>query len=139
MALSAEASAASQPGECNCPACQEKKAAAAAAKKAADLKKAVTGAYAPLFYNPFGELAKAGKGTHYFAGRGYVFDQVVLSPGLLDGEGWSYVNRSAAIVEQLKFRDRPDRFGGPNDKRPWRNRGASYHFPVTVQLRVQGK
>ena len=32
-----------QPAECNCPACQ--------AKKAADLKKAVAGAYAPLFYN----------------------------------------------------------------------------------------
>ena len=31
-------------GECNCPACQ-------AAKKAADLKKAVASAYAPLFYN----------------------------------------------------------------------------------------
>lgn len=33
-----------QPAECNCPACQ-------AAKKAADLKKAVASAYAPLFYN----------------------------------------------------------------------------------------
>src|SRR5262245_11315887 len=32
-----------QPTQCNCPACQ--------AKKAADLKKAVAGAYAPLFYN----------------------------------------------------------------------------------------
>ena len=30
-------------GECNCPACQ--------AKKAADLKKAVAAAYAPLFYD----------------------------------------------------------------------------------------
>src|SRR5687768_12540670 len=31
------------PADCNCPSCQ--------AKKAADLKKAVAGAYAPLFYN----------------------------------------------------------------------------------------
>jgi len=91
---------------------------------------------APLFYNPFAELAKAGKGTHYFAGRGYVFDQVVLSPGLLDGEGWSYVNGSAAVVEKLSFRGRPDRFGGPADRRPWKNRGASDHYPVTVRLRV---
>jgi hypothetical protein len=35
--------ASQSPGECNCAACQ--------AKKAADLKKAITSAYAPLFYN----------------------------------------------------------------------------------------
>ncbi|MFO0844982.1 MAG: endonuclease/exonuclease/phosphatase family protein [Gemmataceae bacterium] len=90
----------------------------------------------PMFYNPFAPLAAAGKGTHYFGGRAYVFDHVCLSPGLLDGEGWSYVNKSAAVVERLQFRGRPDRFGGPADRRPFRNRGASDHYPVTVQLRV---
>ena len=39
----APASEPAQNVECNCPACQE--------KKAAELKKAVAGAYAPLFYN----------------------------------------------------------------------------------------
>lgn len=90
----------------------------------------------PLFYNPFAALGRGGKGTLHFRDRPYVFDQVVLSPGLLDGEGWSYVNRSAAIVERVSFRGRPDRFGGPADRRPWKNRGASDHFPVTVQLRL---
>jgi endonuclease/exonuclease/phosphatase family metal-dependent hydrolase len=90
----------------------------------------------PLFYNPFADLAKKNKGTHYFGARAYVFDNVCLSPGLLDGEGWSYVNRSARIVEKLSFRGRPDRFGGPRDRRPWKNRGASDHYPVTVELRV---
>lgn len=90
-----------------------------------------------MLYNPFAELAQGGKkGTHFFKDKAFVFDQICLSPGLLDGENWSYVNRSAAIVEQLSFKGRPDRFGGPNDSRPWRNRGASDHFPVTVQFRV---
>lgn len=91
----------------------------------------------PMFYNPFAALAQKGKGTHFFGERAFLFDQICLSPGLLDGEGWSYVNNSASIVEQLQFRGRPDRFGGPMDRRPWRNRGASDHFPVLIQLRVQ--
>jgi endonuclease/exonuclease/phosphatase family metal-dependent hydrolase len=103
-----------------------------------DLKKVLSLAKddRPLLYNPFAALAKSNKGTHYFGDRAYVFDNICLSPGLLDGEGWQYVDKSAAIVERLSFRGRPDRFGGPSDRRPWRNRGASDHFPVTVQLRV---
>ncbi len=91
----------------------------------------------PMFFNPFVALASQGKGTHSFGERAYLFDQICLSPGLLDGEGWSYVNKSATIVEKFQFRGRPDRFGGPNDRRPFRNRGASDHYPVTIQLRVQ--
>ena len=90
----------------------------------------------PLFYSPFAEMVKDKKGTHFFQGQPYIFDNICLSPGLLEADGWSYVNKSAAIVELLQFRGRPDRFGGPADKRPWRNRGASDHYPVTVQLRV---
>lgn len=93
----------------------------------------------PLFYNPFVDLAKKGEGTHYFRGKAYLFDQICLSPGLLDGEGWSYKNKSARIVKQLAFRGMPDRFGGPNDRRPWKNRGASDHFPVVIELTVSGK
>jgi endonuclease/exonuclease/phosphatase family metal-dependent hydrolase len=91
---------------------------------------------APLLFNPFVALHKANKGSHYYRDKAHVFDQICLSPGLLDGEGWQYVNKSAAIVEKLSFRGKPDRFGGPNDRRPWRNRGASDHYPVTIQLRV---
>jgi Endonuclease/Exonuclease/phosphatase family len=90
----------------------------------------------PLLYNPFVEMHKAKKGTHYYRNTAHVFDQICVSPGLLDGEGWQVVGKSAAVVEKLAFKGKPDRFGGPNDKRPWRNRGASDHFPVTIQLRV---
>ena len=34
--------------------------------------------------------------------------------GLLDGKGWQYRNRSAAIVPEIAFRGRPDRFDGPD-------------------------
>lgn len=89
-----------------------------------------------LLFNPFAALAKNKKGTHYFRDTPYLFDNVCLSPGLLDGEGWSYVNNSATIIEKFTYQGRPDRFGGPADRRPWRNRGASDHYPVTIQLRV---
>jgi endonuclease/exonuclease/phosphatase family metal-dependent hydrolase len=103
-----------------------------------DLKKvlAIGKGGKPLFYNPFADFARDRKGTHAHRDTLYVFDQICLSPGLLDGAGWSYVNRSAAIVEKLQFRGRPDRFGGPRDKRPFKNRGASDHYPVTIELRI---
>jgi endonuclease/exonuclease/phosphatase family metal-dependent hydrolase len=103
-----------------------------------DVKKvlALTAGDRPLFYSPFAEMVKDKKGTHFYQGQPYIFDNICLSPGLLESGGWSYVPKSAAIVELLQFRGRPDRFGGPADKRPWRNRGASDHFPVTVEFRV---
>jgi endonuclease/exonuclease/phosphatase family metal-dependent hydrolase len=103
-----------------------------------DVKRALEAGKEALLFNPFAEKHKKGEGTHYFGptGQAHVFDQVCLSPGLLDGEGWSYRNNSAQIIRKFEFRGRPDRFGGPADKRPWRNRGASDHFPVTVELRV---
>ena len=88
------------------------------------------------FFHPFAKLAKSGKGTHWFRGKGFLFDHIVASPGLLDGQGWQYRNNSARIVEKLKYRDGPDRFGGPRDRRPFRNRGASDHFPVVIELLV---
>jgi endonuclease/exonuclease/phosphatase family metal-dependent hydrolase len=95
-----------------------------------------------IFYNPFMELAKKGKATLYFGPTPFVFDQIVLSPGLLEPGGWEYRNRSASIVELLAFEHRasntkrPDRFGGPDDKRPLDSRGASDHYPVKIELKV---
>ena len=77
-------------------------------------------------------------GTHYYRGW-WVFDQIVVSPGLLDKAGWSCDPKSVKVENSL-VRDkdkqkRPWRFGDANDKGP---RGYSDHFPVTVRLRVQG-
>jgi endonuclease/exonuclease/phosphatase family metal-dependent hydrolase len=103
-----------------------------------DVKKALDEKAGAVFFNPFAVMWKNDRknGSHYFRGTAHLFDQICLSPGLLDGEGWAYVDRSAKIVRRIEFRGRPDRFGGPEDKRPWRNRGASDHFPVTATFRV---
>jgi endonuclease/exonuclease/phosphatase family metal-dependent hydrolase len=105
-----------------------------------DLKKVLDPKTEPIFFNPFYDKFKKGEGSHYFGGGGepetHFFDQVCLSPGLLDGEGWSYKNGSAKVVRMFEFRGRPDRFGGPADRRPWNRRGASDHFPVCVEFRV---
>jgi endonuclease/exonuclease/phosphatase family metal-dependent hydrolase len=77
-------------------------------------------------------------GTHYYSGW-IIFDQIVVSPGMLDGSGWSVDADSLQAVRTLtKPGDRigrPWRFGGEKDKGP---RGFSDHFPVTVKLRVGG-
>jgi len=92
----------------------------------------------PLLYNPFARLYEKGGATLIFNGRKYIFDQICLSPGLLDEQGWGYVSGSARITEELAdSRWRPLRFGGANDRRPLEARGASDHFPVSVELRVR--
>jgi endonuclease/exonuclease/phosphatase family metal-dependent hydrolase len=94
----------------------------------------------PSLYNLFADKeAGAGFGTHYYAGNWYIFDEIVVSPGLLDEEGWTCERESVRTVNSLM---RP----GDKHRRPWRfgnerdsgQRGYSDHFPVTVRLRVQG-
>jgi endonuclease/exonuclease/phosphatase family metal-dependent hydrolase len=92
----------------------------------------------PMLLNLFaGREASAGFGTHYFGRQWFIFDQLVVSPGLLDSEGWSCDPQSVRTVSTLvKPGDRygrPWRFGSEHDKGP---RGYSDHFPVTVRLWV---
>lgn len=79
----------------------------------------------------------AGYGTHYHS-KWLIFDQIVISPGLLDSKGWTCEPGSVRVVNDLvrpgDKRRRPWRFGGENDLGP---RGYSDHFPVTVQLKLQ--
>lgn len=95
----------------------------------------------PLLFNLFSARAREEKtGTHNHRGKWFVFDQIVVSPGMVDGGAWTCDPASAQIVNTL-FR--------PGDKqhRPWSfgneryrgERGYSDHFPVTVRLRVQGE
>jgi hypothetical protein len=76
-------------------------------------------------------------GTHYFHGRPNLFDQIVISPGLLDDQGWTCEVNTAEIVTHrfVTRRGQPLAFGTPRDKG---ERGASDHFPVTVRLKVAG-
>jgi endonuclease/exonuclease/phosphatase family metal-dependent hydrolase len=79
----------------------------------------------------------AGYGTHYHSGW-MIFDHIVVSPGLLDNEGWTCDPATVRTINNLtKPGDRlsrPWRFGGEKEGGP---RGYSDHFPVTVRLKVQ--
>jgi endonuclease/exonuclease/phosphatase family metal-dependent hydrolase len=76
-------------------------------------------------------------GTHYHARKWYIFDQIVVSPGLLDDEGWTVEPDSVRVVNTLvkpnDHQHRPWAFGNERERAP---RGYSDHFPVTVELRV---
>ena len=94
----------------------------------------------PLLWNLFADKDPLLFGTHFYAGRWEIFDQIAVSPGLLDTEGWSYSGDSVRTVNTLvrpgDRKHRPWRFGGPHDPHP---RGYSDHFPVTVRLSVAGR
>ncbi len=92
----------------------------------------------PYLLNLFADKdPEAGFGTHYFGHKWWIFDQIVVSPGLLDEEGWSCDPTSVRTVNSLvrpgDKHGRPWRFGNEHDRAP---RGYSDHFPVTVRLRV---
>src|SRR5262249_19939056 len=92
----------------------------------------------PLLLDLFaGKDPSAGFGTHHFGRDWMIFDQIVISPGLLDSEGWSCDPASAHTFNTLvKPTDRigkPWRFGSEHEKGP---RGYSDHFPVTARLWV---
>jgi endonuclease/exonuclease/phosphatase family metal-dependent hydrolase len=80
-------------------------------------------------------------GTHVHAGKRLIYDQIVVSRGMLDPAGWSCDPDSIVTVGNLTRRGdpsrRPWRFGGEKDTKY--ARGYSDHFPITVRLKVQGK
>jgi endonuclease/exonuclease/phosphatase family metal-dependent hydrolase len=94
----------------------------------------------PYLYNLFAKRWASNNneaGTHFHRGNWYIFDQLVISPGMLNKQGWYWdENDPARIVKQIAdAKGRPLPFGNERDKR---RRGASDHFPVTVRLHVAG-
>jgi endonuclease/exonuclease/phosphatase family metal-dependent hydrolase len=93
----------------------------------------------PVLYNLFaGKDPARGFGTHFYNGKWYIFDQILVSPGMLNNTGWVCDPASAHTFNTLY---RP----GDIQRRPWRfgsekehgARGYSDHFPVTVKLQVR--
>jgi len=76
-------------------------------------------------------------GTYFQNGRWEILDHIVVSPGLLDPQGWLVVPESIRTQNppELRFgrNQRPWRFGSPKNDNP---RGPSDHFALTVRLRV---
>ena len=82
-------------------------------------------------------------GSFYFSGDAYLFDQILVSPGLLGGSsGLRVVDGSARIGAQApmtshKVGEGPIRFGLPEgDARNVNLDGFSDHFPVSVLVEV---
>jgi endonuclease/exonuclease/phosphatase family metal-dependent hydrolase len=92
----------------------------------------------PLLYNLFAAKDPAhGFGTHFYNGKWFIFDQILVSPGMLQGAGWVCETESAQTFNSLyrlgDAQKRPWRFGNENERGA---RGYSDHFPVTVKLRL---
>jgi endonuclease/exonuclease/phosphatase family metal-dependent hydrolase len=103
-----------------------------------DLQAVLQPRFDPLLLDLFADKEpSSGFGTHFYAGRWEIFDQIAVSSGLLDSEGWSCAPASARTVNTLvrpgDRKHRPWRFGSERDKHP---RGYSDHFPMTVELSV---
>ncbi len=88
----------------------------------------------PSMFNLFAGPAFAGKGTLCYEGKHWLFDQIVVSPGLLEKGGWMCDPASATIVTLSA-----DREGCPEGFNEKKSTGYSDHLPVTVRLSVQGK
>jgi endonuclease/exonuclease/phosphatase family metal-dependent hydrolase len=92
----------------------------------------------PLLFGPLSNKSPDLYGTYYYS-RPLIYDQVGLSAGMLDDEGWSYVPGSVRVPTDGLIRS------GSRTRRPWRfgtktddavGRGYSDHFPVVVTLKV---
>jgi len=98
----------------------------------------------PLLFNLFGKRWEEGQkeGSLFHRGKWYIFDQIVVSPGLLGTGGWQCEVQTAEIVHTgeklLDRKGRPLRFGSEKDKVALAERGCSDHLPVAVRLRVAG-
>ncbi len=96
----------------------------------------------PMLFNLFADKNDGKQGSHFYNGKWMLFDQILVSPAMLDGgEGWTCDPATAKIVNDLTAdkKGHPHRFGNEHDKVDLEERGYSDHFPVTVRLHVAGK
>jgi hypothetical protein len=92
-------------------------------------------------FNPMFRLLGEGKpGTLYFRGKPNVFDQFIVSRGLLEPEGFSLEEKSVEIFATEAMKD-----GQGEPKRFRRVRGGNWvegysdHFPIRARLALAGE
>lgn len=88
-------------------------------------------------YNCFHELAEKGEGTYQFKKQWDMIDQIIISPGLLNGRKLKFEAGSPGIFKPEWLQEQNERFKGA----PWRTfagknylGGYSDHFPIYVTL-----
>jgi endonuclease/exonuclease/phosphatase family metal-dependent hydrolase len=79
-------------------------------------------------------------GTHFFRAP-LIYDQICVSAGMLDSQGWGCQPETISVTTQGMIRSgstrrQPWRFGNPEPKVADDQRGYSDHFPVSVLLTV---
>lgn len=88
-------------------------------------------------YNPFYDYQIRGRGTIYYKGKGDVFDQMMLSPGLAGNVGLHYQGGSANIYAPPRLQSQEEKYVG-EPLRTYAGRkylgGFSDHFPVYLTL-----
>jgi hypothetical protein len=103
-----------------------------------DSRLVTTGANPPRLFGLLSGKSPAEFGTHYYDGP-LIYDQIGVSPGMLDASGWGYAPDSVRVPTDGLIRS------GSRGRRPWRfgsatddalGRGFSDHFPVVVTLKV---
>jgi endonuclease/exonuclease/phosphatase family metal-dependent hydrolase len=104
---------------------------------------AVEGGMEPVLLDLFATKPAEQYGTHYHRSHWYIFDHIVVSPGMLDERGWSCDPNSADTVRSSMKRLRNGRevpwsFGTEHEHKSLSERGYSDHLPVTVKLSVSG-
>jgi endonuclease/exonuclease/phosphatase family metal-dependent hydrolase len=116
-----------------------------------DLNKVKASTDPPLLFDVFANLWAKSKdegkiGTHFYKGKAYIFDHIVVSPGMVNGKGdWQCDVESAEIVTHRfqvprgKNKGHPLAFGTEHEKVPLSERGVSDHLPVTVRLKLRGQ
>lgn len=95
----------------------------------------------PAFLNLLAGKSPAQFGTIFYSGRPLIYDQICVSPGMLDQVGWSCDPagvrvETEGLMRRGGTRREPWRFGDPG-REPFGERGYSDHFPVTVRLRAR--
>lgn len=94
----------------------------------------------PAFLNLLTGRNPAQYGTIYYGGRPLIYDQICVSPGLLDKAGWTCDPSTLRVEAQGLTRPgatrrEPWRFGDPG-REAFGGRGFSDHFPVSVRVTV---
>jgi endonuclease/exonuclease/phosphatase family metal-dependent hydrolase len=100
-----------------------------------------------LFAKQWSEKASGGRqppvGTHFYRGKAFLFDHLVVSPGMVNGRGsWQCLVETAQIVKHRfvvprgRNKGHPLAFGTEKEKVPLSERGVSDHLPVTVRLKL---
>ncbi len=98
----------------------------------------------PFLYNLMAGKDPAKFGTIWYSGKPLIYDQICVSPGMLDRKGWSVdpdsvATITAGLTRTGATRREPFRFGNPDRAMKSSERGFADHFPVIVKLKVEAK